>query len=205
MGKMRPRLPSPALVVALIALSISLAGNAGAFSGQDHGLVRKGDIAPGAVTAKSLARGAVHAKALATGAVHSQALAPGAVGASALARGSVTALALAGDSVTAGAIAPGSVYGGALGPQTIHATQIPDLDAVAENPVWTASNSETATCALGERLLGGGFSFPNPGNREVGFIEATPFTNGNNNGVQGRMTSNSGGSAIGEIEAFCLK
>jgi hypothetical protein len=210
MGKSELKHPSLGTVLGSIgavlgftALVVSLTASATALPSQT--IVRRGDIAPGAVTAKSLAHGAVHAKALAKGAVNSKALAPGAVNAKALAKDSVTAVALAGDSVTAGAIAPGSVYGGALGPETVHTTPIADLDAAPENPVWTASNSESATCALGEHLLGGGFDFPNPGNREVGFIEAAPFTNGNNNGVQGRITSNSSGSAVGEIEALCLK
>jgi hypothetical protein len=59
---------------------------------------------------------------------------------------------------------------------------------------------QTSSCLDPRQRLGDRWS-----NREVEFIEASPFTNRNNNGVQGRITSNSGGSAIGEIEAFCLK
>jgi hypothetical protein len=210
-------------VAGLAALIISLSSNADALSGR--AVVRKGDIAPGAVTARSLARGAVHPKALANGAVNAKALANSSVNAktlandavtsSALAKGSVTpnALAhdavtpnaLADDSVTASAIAPGSVYGAALGAQTVHMVPIADLDAVAENGTWTASNTEVATCAPGERLLGGGLNFTNPGNREVAFLEALPFISATTNGVSGRITSTSGGSAVAEVEALCLK
>jgi hypothetical protein len=125
-------------------------------------------IAAGAVTAKALARGAVHPKALAKGAVNSRALAKGAVNANGLAKGAVAAAALAHDSVTvnaladnavtAGAIAPGSVYGGAFGVQTIHSVPIADLDEVAENGTWTASDSAVVSCAPGERLLSGYFN-----------------------------------------------
>lgn len=230
MGKSELRHPSLgtilgaiATVFSLAALIISLTSNADALSGRN--VVRKGDIAPGAVTAKSLAREAIHPKALAKGSVVARALAngsvdaralandsvdasaltKGAVTANGLARDSVTATALAEDSVTAGAIAPGSVYGAALGAQTVHIVPIADLDAVAENGTWTASNTETAICAPGERLLAGGFSFTNPGNREAAFLQALPFLSATTNGVSARITSNSGGSAAAEVEAVCLR
>jgi hypothetical protein len=167
--------------------------------------VRKGDIAPGAVTAKTLAKGAVHTKALAKGAVTAKNLAKGAVTAKALATAAVGQGALMDDSVTASAIAPGSIYGGALGTETIHVVPIKDLDAVAENGTWTASNTATALCGTGERLLGAGFAFTNPGNREAAFLQALPFVSATTNGVSGRITSNSGGTAEGEVVALCLK
>lgn len=201
MGTGELKHPSPGTVLGsigaflgLAALIVSLSSNAIAVS--RHPLVRKGDIAPGAVTAKALAKGAVHAKALSKGAVNAKALGKGAVGPNAIAP----------DAVTAAAIAPGSVYGGALGAETVHTTQIADVDAVASNPEWTAGNTEIAPCGPGERLLGGGFAFPNPGNREVAFLEALPFTdNANSTGVAGRITSNSGGSAVAQVAALCLK
>lgn len=202
-----------AALLSLAALIVSLSSSASA--GPSNNLVRKGDIVAGAVTAKALARGAVHPKALAKGSVNSKALAGGAVNASKLAKASVTAAslasnsvtsdALADNSVTAVAIAPGSVYGAALGAQTIHATPIADLDEVASNPEWTASNSENAVCSPGERLLMGGFNFSNPGNREVSFLQVRPFISAAANGVSGRISSNSGGSAVGEVLAVCLK
>ncbi len=191
-------------VLGLVALVVSLSSGADAFS--RHTLVRKGDIAPGAVTTKSLAKGAVHARALAKGAVHTKALSKGAVNAKALAKGAVGASALADRAVTAAALAPGSVYGGALGTETIHTTPIADIDAVAENGMWTAGNTEVAVCAPGERLLGGGFAFTNPGNREATFLQMLPYTNNaDSNGVAARMATNSGGSAAGEVAVLCLK
>jgi hypothetical protein len=203
--KKQLRLPSPALVIALIALSVSLAGNAGAFKGAAHVVVRKGDIAPGAITAKALAKGSVHAGALATGAIHAKALAAGSVGPSALAAGAVGPAALAPDAVTTSALAPGSVYGGALGEETVHAKPISDLDRDPANIEWTASNTESALCGPGEALLGPGFAFTNPGDREVGWLQAMPFTNGSNHGIAGQITSNSGGSAMAQVAALCLK
>ena len=70
---------------------------------------------------------------------------------------------------------------------------------------WTASNTEVAACATGERLLTGGVIFTNPGNREVGVLESLPFSNSSLAGVIGQITSNSGGTAAAEVQAVCLK
>ncbi|HEX2708043.1 MAG TPA: hypothetical protein VHM66_08570 [Solirubrobacterales bacterium] len=193
MSKLKLKGPAPGTVLGTLALVVALAGNADALT--NHTVVRKGDIAKGAVTANALAKGAVHAKALAKGAVGAKALGKGAVGAAALAP----------DAVTASAIAPGSVYGGALGPVTIHSALITDLDESADLSNWTASASASALCATGERLLTGGVVFTNPGNRRVGIIESLPFSNSSANGIVGRITSDSGGSAAAEVQAICLK
>lgn len=201
-----------ALIVALAALIVALSSSADAAR---QAVVKKGDIAPGAVTAKTLAKGAVHPKALAKGAVTARkikpgavdtaALAKGAVTANALARSSVTAASLAEDSVTSTALAPKSVYGAALGDETIHTATIADLDEVAENGKWTSSDTAVASCAPGERLLQGGGSFTNPGNREVSFLQLVPVINGSANGFVGSIASNSGGSAAAQVTAYCLK
>jgi hypothetical protein len=201
-----------ALVLALAALIVALSSSADAAR---HAFVKKGDIAPGAVTAKTLAHGAVHPKALAkgavtapkikAGAVDTAALAKDAVTANALGHGAVTPPALADDSVTSSAIAPKSVYGGALGDETIHTATIKDQDEIASNPTWTASSTGAAICGTGERLLQGGLNFINPGNREVSFIEALPVLNPNTNAFVGAFSSNSGGSAEAQVIAACLK
>lgn len=210
MGKLETGRPSAGtlmgaigLAMGFVALIVSLSGSATALP--SRAFIHKGDIAPGAVTAKALARGAVRSKALARGAVTSSVLAKGAVTTSALAKGAVGTNALADDAVTMRVLAPGSVYGGALGEITPHSTVIKDLDAVAENGTWTASNGEVVKCGPGERLLSAGFVMKNPGNREAAFLEALPFSNTTENGALGRITSNSGGTAEGEIVALCLK
>lgn len=191
----RPKLkrPSPGTVLGTLALIVALAGNANAFSNRI--VIHRGEIAPGAVTARTIARGAVRAKAIAKGAVTAKALASGAVGRAALAA----------DAVTATALAPESVYGGALGPVTTHGTAIADADEVAHNGEWTASSSGVANCGLGERLLTGGVVFTNPGDRQVATIESLPFSNSAANGVAGRITTDSGGAAAAEVQAICLK
>lgn len=216
----KPKLKRPSLgtVLGFTALVVAIGGTAHAATSHPATktiIVRKGQIAKGAVTAKALAPGAVRAAAIADGAVHRKALAESSVGpralakeavkATAIATGAVGASQIAPDSVTAGAIAPGSVYGGALGPVTLHTAAMADLDAVAENGTWTASDTATASCGLGERLLTGGVVFTNPGNREVGILESLPFSNGTSTGMAAQITSNSGGLAAAEVQAICLK
>lgn len=193
-----------AMAAALAALAVSLSGIAGAAS-KRAALVERGDIAPNAVTSRAIGPGAVHAKDLAASAVTSPKLRTGAVNRRVLKQGSVTPDAIAPDAVTAGAIAPGSVYGGALGPRTLHVTSVKDLDQVAENGTWTAGDTGTSMCGPGEVLLGTGFAMPQPGNREIAWIEMLPFLTPTGNGVNGRYTSNSGGTSEGQVVALCLK
>jgi hypothetical protein len=202
-----------ALFFAFAAFIVVVSGSADA--ARHVYVVKKGDIAPGAVTAKTLAHGAVHPKALAKGAVTSPkikagavdtpALAKGAVTATALGHGAVTPPALADDSVTSSAIAPKSVYGAALGEETVHTATIKDQDEIAANPDWTASSTGVAICGPGERLMHSGFNFTNLGNRQVSFLEALPILNSATNGLKGAFASNSGGSAEAQLTAYCLK
>lgn len=203
MGKFRLKRPSTGTVLGFIAIIIAVVGTANAAPRVQ--LIQKGDIAPGAVTAKALAPNAVHSKALAANAVTSKKLAKGAVNKRVLAKAAVTAASISANAVTSAALAPGSVYGGSLGEQTIHRTPIADIDQVPSNPEWTAGNTEVATCAPGEKLLSVGFAFTEPGNKEVSFLQAMPFISPNSNGASGRFASNSGGGAKGEIIAVCLK
>ena len=79
-----PKLKRPSLgtVLGFTALVIAIGGTAHAATSYSTKtvIVRKGEIAKGAVTAKALAPGAVHAIAIADGAVHRKALAENAVG-----------------------------------------------------------------------------------------------------------------------------
>lgn len=203
MGKVRLKRPSTGTVLGFIAIIIAVVGTANAAPRVQ--LIQKGDIAPGAVTAKALAPNAVRTKALAANAVTSKKLAKGAVNKRVLAKAAVTAASISPNAVTSAALAPGSVYGGSLGEQTIHRTQIADVDQVPSNPEWTAGNTEIAACAPGEKLLSVGFAFTEPGNKEATFLQAMPFISPNSNGASGRIATNSGGGAKAEIIAVCLK
>jgi hypothetical protein len=196
-----------ALLVALIAMVLALWAPAGAAPHHKpaaHHKITAKQLAPGAVTAKAIRKGAVTAKALAEGAVTAPAISPNAVGATALAEGAVSARAIAPDAVTKAAVAPGSIYGGALGAESIHMVPILDRDEVASNPQWTASDTAVALCGAGEALLGTGFFFTEPGNREVGFLGVKPVLATTGNGVAGEITSNSGGTAAAQVMAICL-
>ncbi len=213
MSKARIRRPSPATVIATLALIVAIGGTATAAS--HHVVVRRGDIAPGAVTMRSISKGAVTTAKLRKGAVTAGKLANGSVGPSALARAAVTAEsiavgavnagAIAPDAVNAGAIAPGAVYGGAIGTETVVTKSIADLDQDAHNGEWTPSNLEVALCGPGEALLGTGFAFAGPTNGEDAWSQVLPIVNGQTKGVSGRFVSDTGGATAGEIAAVCLK
>jgi hypothetical protein len=206
MGTNRLRRPSVGAILGLLALIIAVAGNTDAFSAKKTVvIVHKGEIAKGAVTAKSLAPSAVRGGAIASGAVHARALAAGAVGAAAIGSGVVGSSAIAPDAVTAGTIAPGSIYGGALGAVTIHGAPIADSDETADLSTWSASNTVLAACAPGEHVISGGVVVTNAGNRRVGIIQSAPSVNGNSQGWIGQITSDAGGTAIAEVQALCLK
>ena len=208
MRKPKQKRPAPGTVLGLLAMMVAIGGTADAATNHSSTktiVIRRGEIAKGAVTSGTLAKGAVHPKAIAKNSVHSKALANGAVGPRTLAGGAVGAAALAPDAVSAPALAPGAVYGGALGEVTVHSAPIADLDGVAHNGEWTSSNTVAASCGLGERILSGGVVFTNPGDREVAIIESVPFANGTAQGWVGQITSDSGGSATAEVQALCLK
>jgi hypothetical protein len=205
MSQFKLRRPATGTVLGLLALIIAVGGSTQAFSANKTTvIVRKGQIAKGAVTTRNLAPGAVHSAALSAGAVHASAIAGGAVGPGALSAGSVGSSTLAPDAVTASAIAPGSVYGGALGAVTVHGAPIADRDSDPANIEWTVSETATASCAPGEHVLSGGVVFTNPGDREIGIVTSAPF-NGSGSGWVGQITSNSGGTATAEVQVLCLK
>jgi hypothetical protein len=201
-----------ALVIALAAFVVSVSGIATA---SPKVIVRKGDIAPGAVTAKALAKGAVTApkiqKAtitgakLADGSVTAEQLADGSVTSSKLGAGSVTSPAIAPGAVTAGAIAPGSIHGSALGPETVVSKSIADLDADPHNGEWTPSNTEAAACGTTGALLGTGFAATTIGNAQVSWLQALPIINAEFHGVTGRISTDDGGAAVGQVLAICLE
>lgn len=205
-------LAGAALVVALAAFVVSVSGIATA---SPKVIVRKGDIAPGAVTSKALAKGAVTgakirkgtitAAKLASGSVTGEDLANGSVTSSKLGAGSVTSQAIAPSAVTAGAIAPGSIHGAALGAETVVSKPIADLDKEPHNGEWTPSNVEAAACGPGEALLGAGFGMTTLGSAQASWLQALPIINAEFHGVTGRFSADDGGAAVGQVTAICLK
>ena len=54
-------------------------------------------------------------------------------------------------------------------------------------------------------VLGAGFAMTNPGNGQASWLQALPLINGETHGVMGRISTDSGGTAAGEVVAICLK
>ncbi|MDX6634359.1 MAG: hypothetical protein QOF06_562 [Solirubrobacterales bacterium] len=84
-------------------------------------------------------------------------------------------------------------------------TSIGDLDAVAENGTWTAGDTGIASCGPGEALLGTGLGMPQPGNRELSWLQVLPVLASTGDAVNARYASNSGGTSEGQVVAICLK
>lgn len=82
MSKLELKRPSLGTILGFTALVVAVVGNANA--SPTHVIVRRGDLAPGAVTAKAIAPGAVTSKKLAKGAVTKRKLGKGAVSAAAI-------------------------------------------------------------------------------------------------------------------------
>jgi hypothetical protein len=123
--RITPRRPSPAVVVALVALFVALGGPAQAKRLIDGGSIRKNTITSrqiknGSVAKADLTKGAVRSLTttpagsvrsaqIADGSVLAPDLGAGAVGPGQLATGAVTASKLAADSVGSGSVANGSL------------------------------------------------------------------------------------------------
>ena len=112
---MRLSKPSPAMVVALIALVFAMTGTGIAAKG----LITGKQIKDGSITSRDLARNAVTARNLAKGAVTDRSIARSAVKSGAIAANAVTGGAIAPGAVTGGAIAPGAVTEGSIAPDAV--------------------------------------------------------------------------------------
>ena len=115
MHKRLNRLPSGAMLVAMVALVAALVGTASALPGRNsvdrndlrRSVVKTKNIKPSAVTALKIRPGAVTTGRLRNAAVSSAKLADGAVTTAKLANGAVTTTQVADDNLTADDIAPG--------------------------------------------------------------------------------------------------
>lgn len=139
---MKMKRPSPAMLVALIALAVALGGTATAA----RNLIIAKDIAPGAITARHLAPGAVTTAKIAPSAVTTQKLAAGAR--------SVQVASLPGPQGAPGPAGPAGPQGpaGGLDPAKVSTVEGPDV-FLASGDIGTA----IALCPAGQRATGGGF------------------------------------------------
>jgi hypothetical protein len=215
MSKLRPSNRSLALAALAMSVGAFVMASIAAATATTRVVVRKGDIAPGAVTAKALAKGAVTsakirkhavtAPKVAEAAIRSTNLASESVNQRILRKEAVGTVALANDAVTGAQLAPGSVYAGALRKLSVQTKPIVDLDQGAHNGEWTESNAETVLCKPGEKLMGPGFGFTESGDHQVTWLQVMPYLNGENQGITGRIATDAGGAAKAEIAALCLE
>lgn len=148
-------MPSPAMIVACLALIVAMGGSAYAALKKDS--VKSKQIAPNAVKSSEIADGAVTDLDLADGAVTAGKIAGGAVDAGKIAGGAVDAGKIADGAVTGPKIAPLSIGLEKLGVTVV--TQFAD----APLPDNGNRASAFAQCAAGQVAIGGGaaFLFPN--------------------------------------------
>jgi hypothetical protein len=169
MNRIKTLRPTPALIVAMIALVAAMSGAAVALPGQNT--VTSNDIANGAVTTQKIAKGAVGSqqiegasvkgnrlkdgaireKQIADGAVTAAKVADGVLTAAKLADGSVTAAKLADKAVSAAKIADGTVTGAQVATEGLSSKNISDyavISSAAGNFVkLTATEAATAAAA----------------------------------------------------------
>ncbi len=198
----RLRRPSPAMIVALIALFVATAGAGVAATVIDGrnlknrsvstpklqiGSVRTAQLSTGAVstskirgkavTGGKLAAGAVGTDQLAAGAVRAADIGAGAIGTPQIAAGAVVNAAIANGAVSEGKIANGAVSRAKLTADALLPSLVVRRSAPVVVPNGTVGTA-TATCQPGERATGGGALPVTPPTQEILPLGGAPLPNG---------------------------
>jgi hypothetical protein len=145
------RRPSPAFVLALIALFVALGGPAQARRLIDGKLLRKGSVTGraiknGSLGKRDLSRAAVRSlTGTPVNSVRSGQIADGQVLAPDLGAGAVTATALATGSVTASKLAPDSIGGGSVANGSLQTLDIGSFAGAISVPTFTFDNPPSGT------------------------------------------------------------
>ncbi len=160
----RSRLTS-AHLIALLALFVALGGSAYAVHLR-KGAVKTRNIKNGAVVESKLANGAVTDPKIATGAVTNPKIVTGAVTNPKIATGAVTSAKIAADAVTGANLAAGAVGANGVGRILVRS---------ASKPLPDGGNAAAiATCAPGERLIGGSGDVNTSNSQDVVVNGASP-------------------------------
>jgi len=198
MRRFSATLPSPALLVALLALFVALGGSAYA--------VKKTTAAPAnSVVTKSIKKGAVTRLKLAHGAVGANQLLPGAVGAPQIADGGVGTA----------EIADGAITGAKVGQKALTAANIDlsTLNIPAPTTYTVRSNSVEhtfgidgefqlkASCQPGEVATGGG---GRSNNGEIALSESTPFVTSNEQSWGVNLHNTTGKEVTTQVTAYVV-
>lgn len=212
--KTRSFRPSPALVIACLALFAALTGSAIAAGVAKNsvrsaqivdGTVRTIDLHDNAVTSAKVADQTLTANDLGPDSVGSEEIAENAVGSSEVAPDSLTANDLAANSVGSSEVADNSLSADDLGPNSVGSSEIQAASVRASElgPIAVrtsapqaiaagANGSVSVSCAPGEVLISGGGQ---PGNFGVEMTSSRPSGNGwiyqakNNNGSASTLTA----------------
>jgi hypothetical protein len=218
-SKTRSFRPSPAMIIACVALLLALTGSAIA-AGVAKNSVRSAQIVDGTVRTLDLRDNAVNAPKIAADAVGAEEIAENAVSSPEVAQDSLTAADLGPASVTSSEVADQSLTANDLGPDSVGSSEVA-ADAVGSSELAanavnsselgtvtirtsapqaianTNSGSVSVDCAPGEQVLSGGGQ---PGNFGVEMTSSRP----QGNGWLYQAKNNSGGASTLTAFALCL-
>lgn len=164
MSRVKFTMPTPAMIVACVALIVAMAGSAYAALGKNS--VDSKQIAPQAVASSEIAGKAVKGADIADGSVKDIKLADNAVTGAKIADNAVSSAKIADGTVTGGDLAPLSV--GLSNLNVVLSSRFADV-ALPDDGTRTSVN---ASCPAGQVAAGGGFTFASP----TDAIDADDFT-----------------------------
>ncbi|MDX6608213.1 MAG: hypothetical protein QOF85_138 [Solirubrobacterales bacterium] len=200
--------PSPALVIACVALFVALTGSAiAAGVGKNtvrspqivDGTIRTVDIRDNAVAAGKIAPDAVDTTEIAENGVESSDVAPDTLTSGDLGAASVTSSEVADQSLTANDLGPDSVGSSELQAGSVRASELGPITQVTNSVTIKAGANEvvTATCPAGTTVISGGGL---PGLYAVALVGSVR----SGNGWAAYAHSNSGSDTSLVAYAYCL-
>jgi hypothetical protein len=206
--KTRSFRPSPALVIACIALFAALTGSALAAGLAKNtvrspqivdGTIRTVDLRDNAVAAGKIAPNAVDTTEIAENGVESSDVAPDSLTAADLAPASVTSSEVADQSLTANDLGPNSVGSSELQAGSVRASELgPIIQVSNSTPITAGANgSVSVQCPEGTAVISGGAQPANFG------VEMTS-TLRSGNGWQYQAKNNNGAASSLTVFAYCL-
>ena len=156
MHRLTSRRPSPAMVVATVALVVALGGTGYAATALPNGSVGTNQLRNGAVNSSKLASGAVQSNNLGTDSVTKRAMSAGSVGSPEILNNSIQAGDLRVGAVTNGTIAAGAVGNSKLRSGAVTTGKLGNL-AVTSSKIGTraVTNNKIGTGQVGARALRG--------------------------------------------------
>jgi hypothetical protein len=183
--------PSPALVISLIALSVSISGVAWAAA-----TIGTNDIKNGAVTKKKLHKNAVSTNKVNNNAINTAKIADSAVNGAKIANDAVNGSKIADNAVNSSKVANGSIGAADLGTVTVRTADI--------SVPGTSARIVSRSCDPGELALSVGANWN--GAPTVGVLQAATFLTGSPepNGGSAAGRNEGGGARTLTVSVACL-